>query len=389
MKRDLRALLVLALPGVLLASCGGGATVSPTTPGALSGATRVVAIAAGVEHTCALVATGRVACWGGNFKGQLGDGAKEDRASPRALRDLDDVVEIAAGTWHTCARRRGGRVSCWGDGTYGQLGDGTTVERRLPADVSGLDDAIQLSAGGDHTCALRRGGTVVCWGRNVHGEIAKARAAGGNVPSPVDADVTAVAEVRAGGRFTCARLVSGEITCWSAATASGEQLPACTPLSTRPPIEHASGLAAGDLHACAIVAGSAQCWGDDRAEQVGTSAQSTREPCTVGERIASDVVELAAGTSHSCARTASGQVACWGSNQRGQLGGGTKHRSTGQPTPVPSLPDAVSLAASHDHTCAIRRNGEVWCWGSNQRGELGDGGSEPAVGEPVRVRGLP
>ena len=382
------SLFVTAL-GALALSCGGGAaTVSPRTPGALGSSPRVIGLAAGVEHTCALLATGRVACWGGNFKGQLGDGAKDDRSSPRALRDLDDAVEITAGTWHTCARRRSGRVACWGDGTYGQLGDGTTVERRRPADVGGLEDATQLSAGGDHTCALRKNGTAVCWGRNVHGEIAKGRAPGGNVPTPVDADVTGAVEVRAGGRFSCARLASGDVTCWSGQPATGEKLPPCEPLQGAVAVRNATALAAGDMHGCALVGGSAQCWGDDRAEQVGTNAQSTKQLCVMGGAVASGLVELAAGSSHTCARAASGQVACWGSNQRGQLGGGTKHRSTGQPTPVPTLADADVLVASHDHTCAIRKSGEVWCWGSNQRGELGDGGNEPSVGEPVKTKGL-
>ena len=372
-------LLVLSL-GFFLASCGGGTSVSPKTPGAFGDARRVIGLAAGVEHTCALLATGRVACWGGNYKGQLGDGEKKDRDNARALADVTDAVELVAGGFHSCVRHKSGGIGCWGDGTYGQLGDGTTVERGA-GEVAGITDAVQLAAGGHHTCAVRATGQVACWGRNGHGQTGDPRADVSNVPFTIPRIDDAV-EVTAGERFSCARRRSGAVTCWGdRPTALGGDQGACDLFTRDLPPAVSKGitkLTAGGGHACAARDhASAVCWGDNRSGELGSKTDVPT--CQVVEVSLGDVVELAAGRVHTCARIATGQVACWGDNDRGQLGGGTKHKGTPLPTPVPGLVDADKLVAAHDHTCALRRGGEVVCWGSNQRGELGGEGAGPVT----------
>jgi hypothetical protein len=91
------------------------------------------------QHTCAVLATGGVVCWGANDRGQLGDGTREPRPKPTPVVGLDDAVAVAAGWSHSCAIRRNGRVSCWGANDRGQLGDGTIEPSLVPVDVLGLD----------------------------------------------------------------------------------------------------------------------------------------------------------------------------------------------------------------------------------------------------------
>src|SRR5687767_10499435 len=140
-------------------------------PTAVPGITSAVAVAAGLNHTCVLLASGSVRCWGSNASGQLGVGsATPSSLVPVTVPNLTSVVSLAAGTSHTCARKSDGSVRCWGLNTFGRLGDGTTTSPRFtPVAVSNLSDAVKIVAGATHTCALRGGGSMSCWGGNGQG----------------------------------------------------------------------------------------------------------------------------------------------------------------------------------------------------------------------------
>ena len=132
-----------------------------TPPGepVLSG---VKAIAAGRAHTCALMLTGGVRCWGANSGGQLGDGSTTDRLRPPTTDALSGVKSIAAGGAHTCALTSAGGVRCWGDNFYGQLGDGTMDATGAPP-ATDVAQRRQGRRGGDaaHLRADHRGRRAV------------------------------------------------------------------------------------------------------------------------------------------------------------------------------------------------------------------------------------
>ncbi|MDW8145001.1 MAG: hypothetical protein RMJ48_01685 [Roseiflexaceae bacterium] len=130
-------------------------------------AVRYTQITLGDGHYCALTHTGAVYCWGSNSHGQLGDGTRTDTATPIQVHGLSSgVVSISAGLWHTCALMNTGEVMCWGWNSYGQLGDNSTTDRWTPVPVSGLSNATAIEAGGWHTCAVTAAGNAYCWGRN-------------------------------------------------------------------------------------------------------------------------------------------------------------------------------------------------------------------------------
>jgi len=150
------------------------------TPAEVIRLREVTALAAGANHTCALLATGTVQCWGGNFAGQLGDGTSTGRVTPAEVRQLRGVTALAVGFGHACALLATGTVQCWGENAFGQLGDGTSGQlgdgtsekfRTTPVEVVGLRGATALAAGRHHTCAVLETGTVVCWGGNAFGQL--------------------------------------------------------------------------------------------------------------------------------------------------------------------------------------------------------------------------
>ena len=135
----------------------------------------VTAIAAGFGHSCALTSAGAVWCWGSNGDGQLGDGSPGIRAAPVNVVGLSSgVTAIAAGGEHTCALMASGGVQCWGADFRGELGDGTSTfaVHATPAGVTGLSSgATAIAAGDEHSCALMNNGDIRCWGRDDFGQL--------------------------------------------------------------------------------------------------------------------------------------------------------------------------------------------------------------------------
>jgi alpha-tubulin suppressor-like RCC1 family protein len=139
----------------------------------------VTAIGVGEAHTCAVNADGGVVCWGNNGHGQCGNGVDAhsfsavEQVRPTAVVGLPSrVTAIAAGTDHTCALTTAGGVLCWGWNATGQLGNGTASDSAVPSAVVGLESGVAaIAAGAWHTCAVTTAGAVLCWGGNSFGAL--------------------------------------------------------------------------------------------------------------------------------------------------------------------------------------------------------------------------
>jgi alpha-tubulin suppressor-like RCC1 family protein len=336
-------------------------------------------VSAGYNHTCVCRASGGVLCWGTNESGELGRGTTTQGHTPAAVVGLADAVAISAGNLHTCARRSSGEVACWGRNNYGQLGDGTTGDDHLtPTAVVGVTDAVEISTGWGHTCARRTSGQVVCWGYNDSGQVGDGTFDNDrSTPTPVVGLMNAV-EVSNGASHTCARRSSGEVACWGynlfGQLGDGTRRDHPTPTAVVD-LTDAVQISAGWLHTCARrSSGEVLCWGFNLHGELGDGTTTDRYTPTrvVGLADGTAAVEVSVGAEHTCARLASGEVNCWGSNEHGQLGDGTTTDRT-TPTRVVGLDDAIELSAHGYHTCARRGSGEVVCWGRNAFGQLGDG----------------
>jgi alpha-tubulin suppressor-like RCC1 family protein len=146
----------------------------------------------------------------------------------------------------------------------------------------------------------------------------------------------------------------------------------------------------GANHFCALVAGGVLCWGLNAEGQLGEGGTVSYSAAAIPVTgLSSGFIGVAAGGNHSCALRSDGEVWCWGANIWGELGDGSfEQRNT--PVQAVGVPAGISaLSSGAFHTCALTASGAVWCWGDDSHGQLGDGDASFGGPAPVPVTGLP
>ncbi|HRP07745.1 MAG TPA: hypothetical protein PLL69_04590 [Gemmatimonadales bacterium] len=261
------------------------------------------------------------------------------------------------------------------EASYGEL-VGPSGVHRATASVEGIESLHftttaraltmeQIDVEGSYACGIRAG-QLWCWGAYPFGSSFQGRQAR-RIELP--AGVRAI-DLRALVYSLCILDSEGTVRCRG--IGSGVQF---EPVDGLPPLQSIdgsdrAGLDDGTFCGLARDTGQAWCWAMD-ADETGITVHPPFQPAT------QQFTAVRAGYRFGCGLNASGEVWCWGSNQRGQLGDGT---TTDRDTPalVAGLPPAASISLSRDAVCAATSGGDVWCWGAA-------GPIVPATPVPTRV----
>jgi len=196
---------------------GGGMTPVP-----IMGLASAVQVTGGLDTGCVVTTSSGVKCWGWGEHGQIGNGGTSDAVVPTDVTGLTTGVRsVASGGTHTCALLTSGGVECWGENSYGELGDGSTTDSTLPVQVSGLgggdggDAIVAITAGDFNTCALTSAGGVKCWGQVL----------GSHTPTDVPGLSSGVTAVAVGPTQICAMTTSGSVLCQSGGSSPATAVP--------------------------------------------------------------------------------------------------------------------------------------------------------------------
>ena len=434
-----------------------------------------VAVAAGNRNTCAILDDGSVKCWGEDSQGQLGNGASTTANQPSPVSvDLGTgrtAVAIDIFGHHTCAILDDASMKCWGLDAAGNVGNGNsaTTNYHTPTlvsgshnwDVTSTTSNASADTAGDATVSACLDGwssctTAIDWTvdaslsginsttmamavdldqnhylayNSSNGLMLTGVGAAGTVPPTTTLWPHGVEEVdlhwsspgvlhaavrnASDGHLWLVRvdgfggvgmnvdldgdgwLGIDEQACGTDAhdasstpsDADGDGL--CDDVDQVDDEVHPRGsrtIALGDAFGCAITGDVALdstqpavvCWGANDEQQVGNATATAASTVSVDAAHGVDlphgtvVVDLDAGERHACTVTTEGEVFCWGANDHGQLGRDTGHASAF--AGLVDLPDgvrALGVATGANHTCIHDQRGDVWCWGSNLKGQLG------------------
>lgn len=355
---------------------GNGTTAAVYYPGSVDPSVTYSSVFAATNHACAITTAGLMKCWGQNNYGEIADGTNVTRLTPTAI-DTGTVYSTAAvGLVNTCGITSSNALKCSGSNSDTQAPDGSAPVTKALTQVLSLSSYKAISTGYSHTCAINLKGYLECWGLNSDGQLGDTTLVNHLVPYKIDIPNT-YSSIAAGAYHTCAINASQKIECWGdnsdLAVGNGSTSDQTAPVTIDSTNSY-SMVATGDAQSCGITqSGVLRCWGYNQdGSLLGSGTTDVATPQTVDSTNSYNFVSI--GSTHACAITATGRLRCWGRNDSGQLGNSSVTVGTAitQLTDIDAIHTYIYVAAGFNETCGITDSNDLYCWGSNTSGKLGD-----------------
>ena len=337
---------------------------------------RIKEIAAGNSHRMAIDENGNLWTWGLNQYGQLGNNSTTNSLVPIQIMNGTKFKKIAAGDQHSLAIDESGNLWAWGWNSDGQLGNNSKTNSLVPIQIKYGTKFKEISAGERHNLAIDESGNLWSWGNNGFGRLFTGNTVNSLVPQMVMTD-TKFQAISAGYEHSLAIDESGKL--WGCGSNYQKQLSnGTTQSSSTTPIILIQWLNAKSISTFAshnLVLdqnGNLLAWGYNSQGQLGngTSANNISNPYNVNSGTKFEYIS--AGHDHSLAIDESGNLWSWGLNSSGQLGNGTTTDSL-TPIKIETSVKFKSIQASILHSLALDTEGNVWAWGNGGEGRLGNG----------------
>lgn len=343
------------------------------------------------------------------------DGACNANMPSQALMDAYTGpkvwIQVSVGAYHACGITSEQKAYCWGYNEFGQLGNGNTGTNSFsPVAVStsgvlGGKKLRSISTHYAHNCVIDSSGVIYCWGWNNAGQLGIGTSGAGNDSNvPVLVNMTGslsgktIKTVTMNWQRTCVLASDNQVYCWGGddygslgdnVSTSGNPKSVPTPLYTAGALSGKTILslsAEGDYHNCVLASDKkAYCWGYNNYGQVGDGTRTTQPvPVavdTTGVLANKTIKLLTAFDKHTCAVASDDKIYCWGRNDYRQLGDNTADADRIMPGAVynggilngKAISYMANSGSPNHHTCIMDSNGLSYCWGRNDYGQLGDG----------------
>ena len=345
----------------------------------------------GLSHSCATI-DGELFCWGDNSYGQLGHSLTEGTSFPVIIveEEREGWEIVSTGNNHSCGIT-GGDLFCWGQNNYGQIGDGTKNTRVEPVYISSeIEKAWEdISLGAFHSCGIS-GKEIYCWGSNKYGQLGNGASgfdckysdgkpgicSDSKKPVRIGEDFK-WKKLSAGGYYTCGIEKKGSLYCWGAVPSlSNKRLYHSPQEYFDKPVKLDESkiwdsISIGSRHLCGISGGMLFCFGANDRNQINSMPNEYFSDFIKIDE-SNNWTSISSASCHNCGVN-SGEVKCWGCNNNGQLGRGSLSRSSVPEKINSEHKDWIYVATSSTSSCGIRDNKDIYCWGSNSHGQLGNG----------------